>query len=345
MDFSATIINWYNQNKRDLPWRNTKDAYKIWLSEIILQQTRVGQGLPYYLSFAEHFPTVVDLANADEQKILKLWQGLGYYSRARNLHYTAKMVVETYKASFPQSYDELLQLKGIGSYTAAAIASFSSNEPVAVVDGNVFRVLSRIFNIELDIAQASTKNYFKELAENLMDKAQPSLFNQALMEFGALQCVPKSPDCSVCVFNDRCEALKYKKVTLLPIKSKKIKIKKRYFNFILIQNQKEAIAIEKREHKDIWKNLYQLPLIETQEVQNTNDIILLIKEKFALKTTNTITYYSEYDVLHKLSHQELHLKFFRLELSTSAYEMVSMADLKTFPFPIVLHNFLEKIVK
>lgn len=191
MSFSTKIINWYNQNYRDLPWRNTTDAYKIWLSEIILQQTRVAQGLPYYNNFINAFSTVNDLANADEQQILKLWQGLGYYSRARNLHFTAKFVVENYNGVFPNSYEELLKLKGIGTYTAAAIASFSSNEAVAVVDGNVFRVLSRVFNVDYDISQNTSKKYFIELATKVLSKKQPNIHNQAIMEFGALQCVRK----------------------------------------------------------------------------------------------------------------------------------------------------------
>lgn len=344
MDFSTTIINWYNQNKRDLPWRNTQDAYKIWLSEIILQQTRVSQGLPYYLAFEENFPTVNHLAQADEQKILRLWQGLGYYSRARNLHHTAKIVVSDYKASFPQTYNELLKLKGIGTYTAAAIASFSSNEPVAVVDGNVFRILARIFDVTLDIAQNSSKKYFQELAESLMDKSHPALFNQAMMEFGALQCVPKNPDCTNCVFNDRCVALKNKKVSELPVKSKKTQIKKRYFNYILAQDENDAVLIEKRMHKDIWKNLYQLPLIETEAPINENEAIHLIGKKWKLTERDVVTYFSGYDVVHKLSHQELHVKFFKLQLTSKTDKTVSAQDLKTYPFPIVLHNFLEKVV-
>lgn len=344
MDFSTTIINWYNQNKRDLPWRNTQDAYKIWLSEIILQQTRVSQGLPYYLAFEENFPTVNHLAQADEQKVLRLWQGLGYYSRARNLHYTAKIVVSDYKATFPQTYNELLKLKGIGSYTAAAISSFSSNEPVAVVDGNVFRILARIFNITFDIAQNSSKKYFQELAESLMDKSKPALFNQAMMEFGALQCVPKNPDCAICVFNDRCEALKLKKITDLPFKSKKIKVKKRYFNYILLQDKVNAIILEKRTHQDIWKNLYQLPLIESETPISENDVIQLAEERWQLKESNLVTYFSGLDVKHKLSHQELYIKFFNLQVTEKMDTAIAIQDLKSYPFPIVIHNFLEKVV-
>ena len=344
MDFSTSIINWYNQNKRDLPWRNTQDAYKIWLSEIILQQTRVSQGLPYYLAFEENFPTVIDLAAAEEQNVLRLWQGLGYYSRARNLHHTAKQIVTEYDAVFPITYKELLSLKGVGTYTAAAIASISSNEPVAVVDGNVFRILARIFNIPLDIAQQSTKKYFQEFAEKLMDRSKPALFNQAMMEFGALQCVPKNPDCTNCIFNDSCEALKHKKVTELPIKSKKVKVKKRFFNYVLLQDKVNAIVLEKRTHQDIWKNLYQLPLIESETPLDEWDVIQLIKERWELKEPNLVTYFSGLDVKHKLSHQELHIKFFKLQISKKIPSAIAIEDLKFHPFPIVLHNFLEKVV-
>jgi A/G-specific adenine glycosylase len=201
MDFSKLLTDWYLQNKRDLPWRNTSNPYLIWLSEIMLQQTRVAQGMPYFLSFTSSFPTIFDLANANEEQVLKLWQGLGYYSRARNLHQTAQCIANELGGVFPDNYKDLLQLKGVGEYTAAAIASFAYNEVVPVVDGNVFRVLSRYFDIETDIASASAKKEFSALANELIPKDNPALFNQAIMEFGALQCVPKSPNCSECIFN------------------------------------------------------------------------------------------------------------------------------------------------
>src|SRR6478736_6120726 len=204
MEFYNILIQWYLQNKRDLPWRKTDNPYLIWLSEIMLQQTRVAQGTPYFLSFTTAFPTVFDLANADEEQVLKLWQGLGYYSRARNLHKTAQYVANELSGKFPDNYIDLLKLKGVGEYTAAAIASFSYNEPVPVVDGNVLRVLSRYFEVETDIAAASAKKEFSALAFELMPKDNPAIFNQAIMEFGALQCVPKSPNCGICVFNTSC---------------------------------------------------------------------------------------------------------------------------------------------
>ena len=233
MDFSNSLIKWYLQNKRDLPWRNTIDPYFIWLSEIMLQQTRVAQGMPYFFAFTEAFPTVFDLAKASEQEVLKLWQGLGYYSRARNLHKTAQYVAFELDGKFPDNYKALLSLKGVGDYTAAAIASFSYNEVVPVVDGNVFRVLSRVFDIEADISQPASKKIFQELAMELMPKDHPAIFNQAIMEFGALQCVPKNPDCTICVMNDGCLALKMDKVNQLPVKLKKTKVTNRFFNYFI----------------------------------------------------------------------------------------------------------------
>ena len=224
MHFSNSLVQWYLQNKRDLPWRDTINPYFIWLSEIMLQQTRVAQGLPYFLSFTQAFPTVFDLANAEEEQVLKLWQGLGYYSRARNLHETAKYIANELNGIFPNNYSDLLKLKGVGEYTAAAIASFSYNEPVAVLDGNVYRVLSRYFNLDTDISDFKSKKIFQSLAQEVLLKEKPALFNQAIMEFGALQCVPKNPDCQNCIFSSSCGALQCKKVGLLPVKSKKTKV-------------------------------------------------------------------------------------------------------------------------
>ena len=341
MSFSTKIINWYNQNYRDLPWRNTTDAYKIWLSEIILQQTRVSQGLPYYINFINAFPTVKDLANADEQQILKLWQGLGYYSRARNLHFTAKFVMENYKGVFPNSYEELLKLKGIGTYTAAAIASFSSNEPVAVLDGNVFRVLSRVFNVDYDISQNSSKKYFIELATKVLSKSKPNIHNQAIMEFGALQCVPKSPNCMECIFNDSCEAFKLKKVSELPVKSKKVKVTKRFFNYILVKDTSENFEMNKRTENGIWKNLYEFPCIESESEMEETEILNQLNEKYSIKN---FQYFDSFDVLHKLSHQHLNIKFYTIIVDNTINRGYTFEEMKKLPVPIVLHNFIEKIV-
>lgn len=340
MSFSTKIIHWYNQNYRDLPWRNTTDAYKIWLSEIILQQTRVSQGLPYYINFITAFPTVNDLANADEQQILKLWQGLGYYSRARNLHFTAKFVMENHNGIFPNSYDELLKLKGIGTYTAAAIASFSSNEAVAVVDGNVFRVLSRVFNVNYDISQNASKKYFIELASRVLSTTQPNIHNQAIMEFGALQCVPKSPNCMECIFASSCEAFKLKIVPELPVKSKKVKVTKRFLNYILVIDASEKYEMNKRTENGIWKNLFEFPCIESESEIDETEILNQLQVKYSIKNFH---YFDSFDVLHKLSHQHLNIKFYTIEINDCITTGYTFEEMKLLPVPIVLHNFIEKI--
>lgn len=341
MSFSTKIINWYQQNFRDLPWRNTTNAYEIWLSEIILQQTRVNQGLPYYLNFIAAFPTVNDLAKADEQQILKLWQGLGYYSRARNLHFTAKFVMENYNGVFPNSYDELIKLKGIGTYTAAAIASFSSNEPVAVVDGNVFRVLSRVFNVNYDISQNASKKYFIELAQKVLSTRQPNIHNQAIMEFGALQCVPKNPNCDTCIFNDSCEAYKLKIVSELPVKSKKVKVTKRFLHYILVKDTSGNFEMRKRVENGIWKNLFEFPCIESEQELDEKAILKDLKTSYKIKN---FQYFDGLDVLHKLSHQHLNIKFYAIETDVLINNGYSFEEIRQFPVPIVLHNFIEKIV-
>jgi len=264
MDFANSLTRWYLKNKRDLPWRNTQNPYFIWLSEIMLQQTRVAQGMPYFFAFTNAFPTVFDLANASEEQVLKLWQGLGYYSRARNLHKTAQFVATELDGKFPDTYKELIKLKGVGEYTAAAIASFSFDENVPVVDGNVFRVLSRYFDIETDILSSGAKKEFTALAYELMSKDNPALFNQAIMEFGALQCVPKNPNCEVCPLNNGCLALQKNKVDQLPVKSKKTKVKNRFFNYVVFLDENQNTIIQKRSDKGIWHNLYEFPLIETE---------------------------------------------------------------------------------
>ena len=343
MNFSKILIKWYLQNKRDLPWRNTANPYPIWLSEIMLQQTRVAQGTPYFLSFTTEFPTVFDLAAASEEQVLKLWQGLGYYSRARNLHKTAQYIATELNGIFPNNYNDLLKLKGIGEYTAAAIASFAYNECVAVVDGNVFRVLSRYFDIETDIAQACAKKEFAALAFELMPKDNPATFNQAIMEFGALQCIPKSPNCSICVFNESCAALQKKKVDRLPVKSKKIKVRNRYFNYIVANDENENTLIQKRTSKGIWQNLYEFPLLETEKEENFDFVLEQIQsEYFKENSISSILETNDKSIIHKLSHQHLHIKFWKVNVNGTIKNGINQENLKTFPFPIVIHNFIEK---
>ena len=343
MDFTNSLTQWYLQNKRDLPWRKTVNPYKIWLSEIMLQQTRVAQGTPYFFSFITAFPTVFDLAAANEEQVLKLWQGLGYYSRARNLHKTAQYVANELSGVFPDNYNDLLKLKGVGEYTAAAIASFSYNEAVPVVDGNVFRVLSRYFDVETDIASASAKKEFAALAFELMPKQNPAVFNQAIMEFGALQCVPKSPNCGICVFNTSCAALQKKKVDQLPVKSKKLKVRNRFFNYLVVLDDNENTIIQKRIAKGIWHNLYEFPLIETERVEDFDCIANLIQSDFF--KGNEIVGISESNpetIIHKLSHQHLHIKFWKIKVNGTIKNAINSKTVKTFPFPIVIHNFIEK---
>ena len=346
MNFSNLLIQWYLLNKRDLPWRNTINPYHIWLSEIMLQQTRVAQGTPYFLAFTTAFPTVFDLAKADEEQVLKLWQGLGYYSRARNLHKAAQYVAFELNGIFPNNYKELLELKGVGEYTAAAIASFSYNEAVPVVDGNVFRVLSRYFDVETDIALASAKKEFAALAFELMPKEDPATFNQAIMEFGALQCVPRNPDCTICVFNASCLALQKNKINQLPVKSKKLKVTKRYFNYLVIADENDNTIIQKRTAKGIWHNLYEFPLIESEKEEGFEYIENSLKS--SLVVDNKVISIMEYDDksnVHKLSHQHLYIRFWKVTVAGLVINGIDNKVLRSFPFPIVIHNFIEKELK
>lgn len=339
MNFSKILTTWYLENKRDLPWRKTTNPYHIWLSEIMLQQTRVAQGMPYYISFTKAFPTVFDLANATEEQVLKLWQGLGYYSRARNLHTTAKHIANDLNGVFPADYKNLLKLKGVGEYTAAAIASFSYNEAVPVVDGNVYRVLSRYFNVETDIASAKAKNEFTLLAQEVILKKDPALFNQAIMEFGALQCVPKSPNCTECVLNNSCAAFSLKKVSELPVKTKKLKVRNRFLNYLFILDTENKTRINQRTSKGIWHNLYEFPLVETENPASDEAVLEFIAAHF--EGVSNITSMESDAVIHKLSHQHLHIKFWKINQNTIFENGLDFESLNKFPFPIVLHNFIE----
>lgn len=342
MAFSQKLIGWYFKNKRELPWRQTKDPYKIWLSEVILQQTRVTQGLPYYENFVSSFPNVFDLAEASEEQVLKIWQGLGYYSRARNLHYTARYVSEHHKGIFPKTYDELLQLKGVGNYTAAAIASFSYEEPVAVLDGNVYRVLSRYFGVETDISSPKAKKEFQELANEVLDKKRPSLFNQAIMEFGALQCVPKSPDCEICILNDSCLALKERKVDRLPVKLKKTKITQRHLHYLVFLDKENNTLINKRTQNGIWRNLYEFPVLEFGQKTENKNVIRNISELYSGKySIESIGLFGEKEIIHKLSHQDLRISFWKIEVENKLKNSVSLGKIANYPFPIVIFNFIQ----
>lgn len=343
MNFSTKLINWYTVNKRDLPWRNTNNPYYIWLSEIILQQTQVVQGTPYYHAFISQFPTVYDLANANEEDVLKLWQGLGYYSRARNLHWSAKYIVNELDGVFPDTYKDILKLKGVGDYTASAIASICFNEVTAVVDGNVYRALSRIFGIETPINSTPGQKEFKALAQQLIDKQQPAIFNQAIMEFGARQCKPKNPDCSFCPFKTSCLALKENKIAVLPVKLKKTKVTKKYFNFIVIISKNEKTILEQRIGSGIWQNLYQFPLIETEKPSTYNNIKSKIENLDVLEDMNfDVHLYNDTDVIHKLSHQHLYTKFWIVSVDKSIEKGIDISNIKDYPVPILIGNFIDK---
>lgn len=342
--FSKKIIAWYEENKRSLPWRQTRDPYKIWLSEVILQQTRIAQGLPYYLSFVKTFPTVKSLAIAPEDKVLRLWQGLGYYSRARNLHACAKKIDKEYSGKFPASFEELKKLPGIGDYTAAAIASIAFQIPVAVVDGNVFRVLSRIFGIEEEISSNKGKAVFMAKANSLIPTDRPDVFNQAVMEFGALHCTPQNPGCLSCVFAKDCVANIHEIQNLLPVKIPKQKIKKRYLNYLVIQ-QKGKLLMRKRGPGDIWNGLYDFPLIETKKAVRSSDIW---KHKKDIKLTidSTAGRYK-----HLLSHQHLIVQFvlatipivpLKALIKRENLAFYSKKEIEKLPKPIVINRFLRE---
>lgn len=343
MNFEAKLINWYSKYKRDLPWRKTQNPYFIWLSEIILQQTQVKQGLPYYYAFVKQYPSVFDLANASEEEVLKLWQGLGYYSRARNLHATAQHIALELNGVFPNTYKGLIQLKGIGDYTASAIASIAFNEVAAVVDGNVYRVLSRYFGIDTPINSTQGIKEFKALASTLIDKHQPATYNQAIMEFGAIQCKPKNPECEVCPLKNGCMALQKNTLDQLPVKLKKTKVTTKYFNFLVCVDKDKNILFEKRDKKGIWQNLYQFPLIETEKSLNTDEFHFLdLKTTPFINTVLDFALFNEVDKIHKLSHQHLHTKFWIVEVDELPKEAIPIANLKDYPSPVLISDFINE---
>ncbi len=341
MSFNTIITNWYAKNKRDLPWRKTKNPYYIWLSEIMLQQTRVAQGLPYYLKFTETYKTVFDLANAPEEAVLKLWQGLGYYSRARNLHATAKFVAFELDGKFPETYKGLLKLKGIGDYTASAIASICFDEPTPVVDGNVYRVLSRYFGIDIPINSTQGIKYFKELATTLINVKDPATYNQAIMEFGAKQCKPQNPDCNKCPLNESCVSLQKQLVNQLPIKIKKRKIKKRFFNYLVISSNNHTL-LQQRLEKGIWQNLYEFPLIEETKGLTEETIVehAIFKELIKERKFN-IVLYNEDAIVHKLSHQHIYTKFWIVTLQDQLKTGIEFSKVRTYAMPVLIANFVE----
>ena len=345
MVFDKELINWYLQNDRSLPWRETKDPYVVWLSEIMLQQTRVSQGLPYFLKFTEAFPTVFDLANADESYVLKLWQGLGYYSRARNLHYTAKYIANELQGVFPDSHKELVKLKGIGDYTASAIASICFNEPVAVVDGNVYRVLSRFFGVETPINTTKGVKEFKELAQNVLNTETPGNYNQAIMDFGALHCKPQNPLCDTCMLSEACVAFQKNMVKDLPIKEKKIKVKNRFFNYMVVVTTNNTTVLEERKEKGIWQGLYQFPLIETTKNVNIHELISTQEFNKLFTQEVTVKLFNKEEIVHKLSHQHLYTQFWIVNTNEMSSAIMEWEEVIEKPVPVLIEKFLNQYLK
>lgn len=344
-NFSNTIEKWYQEYKRELPWRESADPYVIWISEIILQQTRFVQGYDYFMRFMKRFPDVATLAQADEDEVMKYWQGLGYYSRARNLHAAAKSM----NGVFPKTYPKVRALKGVGDYTAAAICSFAYNMPYAVVDGNVYRVLSRYLGIDTPIDSTEGKKLFAAVADELLDKKNPALYNQAIMDFGAIQCSPQSPNCMFCPLASGCSALAGGMVAQLPVKQHKTKTTNRYFNYIYVRMGAYTL-INKRTGNDIWKNLFEFPLIETPEAVSEEEFPALpeFRAMFAEGETPIVRLVCR-DVKHVLSHRVIYANFYMVDLpensqSFTSYQKIKADELEQYAVSRLVHAFIEKYI-
>ncbi|MBC2837963.1 A/G-specific adenine glycosylase [Robiginitalea sp. SC105] len=342
-DFSDRILEWYRIHKRELPWRGTRDPYRVWLSEIILQQTRVAQGTPYYLSFCERFPTVADLADASEEEVLKLWQGLGYYSRARNLHATAKTVAFEMDGQFPDSYEGLRALRGVGPYTAAAIASICFDLPHPVVDGNVYRVLGRYFDIPLPMDTGPGRRYFDTLAREVMDSSRIGTYNQALMEFGALQCVPTNPDCGNCPLGDSCGARASGTVADRPVKQGRTTVRKRYFHYIVPLDASLRTILSRRDGPGIWRGLYEFPLLEQQQDPTREEIDRLLREHCGpgpAEVHRTVRF-NDSPLVHKLSHQHLYTTFWIAHTGPLPDHALALPETERLPVPVLISDFMD----
>ena len=348
MAISKLLLKWYEKEGRDLPWRTSRDPYKIWVSEIILQQTRITQGTRYYHKFTERFPDVKSLAGSDITTVLNIWQGLGYYSRARNMHEAAKTVMQDYGGTFPETYHELIRLKGIGEYTAGAIASIVRNEAVPAIDGNVIRVISRLFSVYEDPGRPSGKKKIKEILLNEMDPEAPGSFNQALMDLGSMVCKPKNPLCEQCPLSALCISNQAGTVHELPVKYKKIKNRDRYFYYLLIQKEKEFL-IKRRTGKDIWEMLFELPLIEKNTVLEHENILAEIRNRFFSGNENFTIRDISSETRHILSHQVIHAFFIRItadNFPTGQNEelvIVNSSDIQHYPLPRLIEKYLQEI--
>lgn len=340
--FTSTIGRWFTVHGRSLPWRETRDPYKIWISETILQQTRVAQGLDYYHRFLASFPDVFTLAKADEAEVLLLWQGLGYYSRARNLHEASRQIAEM--GAFPADYAHIRMLKGVGDYTAAAIASFAFDLPYAVLDGNVYRVLSRYLGVDTPIDSSAGHKEFRMWADEMLDRKAPALYNQAIMDFGAMVCTPKSPDCMGCPLRESCVAYAENKVMVLPVKSRKQRVRDRFFTYYYIKDVRGDVMIQRRSAQDIWKGLYQLPLVETAAPLSFSDAIRQIP------AAGTDCMLVAKDVVHRLSHQVLHADVYRVEaverkaVPFSDGVWIRPEEISEYAMPQLLVRILEQIM-
>ena len=341
-EFAPVLLKWHREeNTRQMPWKGEKDPYKIWLSEIILQQTRVEQGTDYYHKFVDNFPNIGLLAAAPDAKVFKLWEGLGYYSRCRNLLFTARHIVSERKGIFPSEHADIKSLKGIGPYTAAAIASFAFNQPHAVVDGNVYRVLARIFGIDTPIDSTAGKRYFKELADELLDKNEPAAYNQAIMDFGAVVCKPVSPLCHTCIFQKTCSAFLSGRVNELPVKEKKTSVRKRWFYYFVIQSENKTV-IQQRTGKDIWSQLYEFPLVETSGETDIKEIIKeairtgILPARYELKSISPL-------IRQTLSHQLIAGRFVLIQHSGTPdknLHWVAPGEMKEYAFPKIINEYL-----
>jgi A/G-specific adenine glycosylase len=343
--FSSGLLDWNEKsNSREMPWKGEKDPYRIWISEIVLQQTRVQQGMAYYERIIAAFPNVKSLAEAPEQSVFKLWEGLGYYSRCRNLIASAKYIHENLNDKFPSEYDDILSLKGIGSYTASAIASFAFNKPYAVLDGNVFRVLSRFFGIETPINTPAGKKYYGELAQSLLDKQNPAIYNQAIMDFGAVVCKPAAPLCGECPLQKKCYAFLNNKVSVLPINEQVIRQKERFFNYLIIE-YRQKFYVKERTAKDIWQNLFEFILIETTSLLQVSALLKSEPCREIFETSQFVVFNVSENYFQKLTHQRifgrfLHIKITRPLKESGNYQLISKAELTTLPFPKFITSYL-----
>ena len=344
MSFENQLVKWYLNNKRELPWRENIDPYRVWISEIILQQTRVVQGEKYFNNFIKKFPSLESLSSADESEVLKMWKGLGYYNRAINIHKTSKKITNTLNGIFPNTYNELIKLNGIGDYTASAISSICFNEYNPVVDGNVLRLISRYYGLKTPIDSLKGQRNIREIGKKLISKvSNPGDFNQAMMEYGALVCSP-FPDCESCNFSSKCVAYMNKEVDAIPVKSKKKKPKERFLNYIVFIDSKHKTIVNKRTNKDIWYKLNEFPLIESKtEIKNINTLADFKK----LIDNSSLTIIKEkeiYRVKHILSHQILYISFYQISVKETITSGVHLSNLNNYNFPVPITNFINKLL-